>query len=81
MMDTPVLVHVDLRGVPIRAGRLWTRVHGGRVSASFEYDAAWMDDPPRFALEPALAGRPGPYHTRGRLFGSTGDSAPDRWGR
>ncbi len=81
MMDTPVLVHVDLRGVPIRAGRLWIRVRGGRESASFEYDAAWVDHPLRFALEPALTVGPGPYHTRGRLFGSLGDSAPDRWGR
>ena len=81
MMDTPVLVHVDLRGVPIRVGRLWIRVRGGRESASFEYDAAWTDHPLRFALEPALTVGPGPYHTRGRLFGSIGDSAPDRWGR
>ena len=81
MMDTPVLVHVDLRGVPIRVGRLWIRVRSGRESASFEYDPAWMDHPLRFALEPALTVGPGPYHTRGRLFGSIGDSAPDRWGR
>ncbi len=81
MMDTPVLVHVDLRGVPLRVGRLWIRVRGGRESASFEYDAAWTDHPLRFALEPALTVGPGPYHTRGRLFGSIGDSAPDRWGR
>ena len=81
MMDTPVLVHVDLGGVPIRVGRLWIRVRGGRESASFEYDAAWTNHPLRFALEPALTVGPGPYHTRGRLFGSLGDSAPDRWGR
>lgn len=81
MMDTPVLVHVDLRGMPLRVGRLWIRVRGGRESASFEYDPAWMDHPLRFALEPALTVGPGPYHTRGRLFGSIGDSAPDRWGR
>ncbi len=81
MMDTPVLVNVDLRGVPMRVGRLWIRVRGGRESASFEYDAAWTDHPLRFALEPALTVGPGPYHTRGRLFGSIGDSAPDRWGR
>ena len=80
-MDTPVLVHVDLGGEPIRAGRLWLRVRGGRESASFEYDNAWMNHPLRFDLEPALTVGPGPYHVRGALFGSIGDSAPDRWGR
>ena len=80
-MDTRVLVHVDLAGVPTRVGRLWIRVRGGRESASFEYDRAWVEHPLHFALEPALRIGPGPYHVRGRLFGSIGDSAPDRWGR
>lgn len=80
-MDTRVLVHVDLEGVPTPVGRLWTRVRGGRESASFEYDPAWLAHPLHFALEPALTVGPGPHHVRGRLFGSIGDSAPDRWGR
>ena len=52
MMDAPVLVHVDLRGLPIRVGPLWIRVRGGRESASFEYDpggrttpCAWPSSP------------------------------------
>ena len=57
------------------------RARGGRESASFEYDAAWTDHPLRFALGPALTVGPGPYHTRGRLVGSIGDSVPDRWSR
>ena len=80
-MDARVLVHVDLEGVPTLVGRLWIRVRGGRESATFEYEPAWTDHPLRFAIEPALTVGPGPYHTRGRLFGSIGDSAPDRWGR
>jgi len=82
-MERRLLVHVDLDGVPQLAGRLWTRSRKGRDSASFEYDAAWLRHPARFALEPALALGRGPHHTMpGRaLFGAIGDSAPDRWGR
>ena len=82
-MDREVLVFVDLQGTPIPAGRLWWRSRGGRESASFEYDAAWLRHPERFALEPALTLTPGPFHTpAGRaLFGAIGDSTPDRWGR
>ncbi len=80
-MARSILVHVDLGGAPVLAGRLWVRVCGSRESASFEYDRAWLRHPRRFSLEPALAVGPGPFHTRGALFGSIGDSAPDRWGR
>ena len=82
-MDREVLVYVDLQGTPISVGRLWWRSRGGRESASFEYDAAWLAHPERFALEPALALTAGPFHTfAGRaLFGALGDSTPDRWGR
>lgn len=82
-METEVLVYVDIGGTPHLAGRLWARVRKGRESATFEYDAGWLEYANRFALEPALTLGPGPFHTTsGRpLFGTIGDSAPDRWGR
>ena len=82
-MDREILVHIDLHGAPVLVGRLWTRIRKGRESASFEYDASWLDHPERFALEPALTLAPGPFHTSPEkaLFGAIGDSAPDRWGR
>ena len=82
-MDREIFVYIDLRGVSVLVGRLWTRVQRGRESASFEYDASWLNHPERFALEPALALGPGPFHTlpAKALFGAIGDSAPDRWGR
>ena len=82
-MDREILVHIDLRGIAVPVGRLWTRVCNGRESASFEYDASWLQHPEHFALEPALTLGPGPFHTppAKALFGSIGDSAPDRWGR
>ena len=82
-MDREIFVYIDLHGTTLLVGRLWSRNRKGRESASFEYDAAWLDHPERFALEPALALAPGPFHTppEKALFGAIGDSAPDRWGR
>ena len=83
MTDRTLLVYVDFDGAPHRVGRLWARSRRGKESATFEYDAAWLGNPLRFALEPALTLGRGPHHTAaGRLiFGAIGDSAPDRWGR
>lgn len=83
MSDPSAYVYVDLHGVSVLVGRLWSRGERGREGASFEYMPEWLRDPERFALEPALTLGPGPFHTRvGRaMFGALGDSAPDRWGR
>jgi serine/threonine-protein kinase HipA len=83
MTDKRLLVSVDLEGEARPVGRLWVRSAKGRESATFEYDAAWLTESRRFALEPALALGHGPQHTATgrRLFGAFGDSAPDRWGR
>ncbi len=83
MTDRSLLVYVDLEGTPHLVGRLRARSRKGKESATFEYDATWLADPFRFALEPALTLGTGPHHTAsGRLiFGAIGDSAPDRWGR
>jgi serine/threonine-protein kinase HipA len=82
-MPREIFVHADLCGKVHFVGRLW--IHGGSAgeSASFEYSRTWRNSPIRFSLEPALALDQGAFHTeRGKsLFGSIGDSAPDRWGR
>ncbi len=82
-MDRGVLVYADLEGVAHLVGRLWSRVRKNRETATFEYDARWLEHPARFALEPALQLGPGPFHTNADtpMFGAIGDSAPDRWGR
>lgn len=81
-MESGVLVYVDLVGTLHLVGRLWTRARKDRESASFEYDNNWLLNPLRFSLEPALKLGPGPFHSGDRaLFGTIGDSAPDRWGR
>ncbi len=82
-MEKEVFVYADLNGVPHLVGRLWARVRKNKEGASFEYDSTWLNNPNRFALEPALVVGPGPFHTEADLpmFGAIGDSAPDRWGR
>ncbi len=82
-MDQEALVYLDLNGQAHLVGRLWSRSSKNRESATFEYDAGWLQHSERFSLEPALKLGPGPFHTMADLpmFGAIGDSAPDRWGR
>jgi serine/threonine-protein kinase HipA len=82
-MDREILVYVDLNGAPLFVGRLWARVRKNKETVSFEYDKSWLEHPQRFSLEPALTLGPGAFHAPSDkvLFGTIGDSAPDRWGR
>lgn len=82
-MDRELYVYADLNGAAHLVGRLWVRFVRRRESATFEYDPAWLGNPLRFELEPALTLGSGPHHARAgkALFGAFGDSAPDRWGR
>jgi serine/threonine-protein kinase HipA len=82
-MDKAVLAYVDLDGKPHLTGRLWAHSRKNKESATFEYDASWLENPERFSLEPALQLGPGHCHPADDLpmFGAIGDSAPDRWGR
>lgn len=81
MTDRLVHVYADLDGRPHLVGRLYVHNNKGKETASFEYEAEWLVNPQRYALEPALNLGPGQYYTSRSLFGSLGDSAPDRWGR
>ena len=82
-MNRRIAVSIDLNGTTFRVGTLWSRTKNHRESASFEYHSEWLASPERFALEPALSLGEGAFHTPNQfsLFGSMGDSAPDRWGR
>lgn len=83
MTDSEIYVSISLDGIDHPVGILWCRHRKGRETASFEYDKAWLTNPEKFPLEPALQLFEGPNHTAGdqKLFGAIGDSAPDRWGR
>ncbi|MEA1968255.1 MAG: HipA domain-containing protein [Thermodesulfobacteriota bacterium] len=80
-MPKEIFVHVDLEEKTHFVGRLFVHERHGRESVSFEYSSQWRSSLVCFPLEPALILGAGAYHTDKALFGSIGDSAPDRWGR
>jgi serine/threonine-protein kinase HipA len=82
-LNKEIFVYIELKGVLYFVGNLWVRTIQRRQSATFKYADEWLQNPISFSLEPALMLGPGPYHTAAdkSLFGSIGDSAPDRWGR
>jgi serine/threonine-protein kinase HipA len=83
MDASEIIVSVMLGKETFPAGKLWFHNRKGKQSASFEYNKEWLNNPDRFALDPALSLTEGAFHTADNqsLFGSIGDSAPDRWGR
>jgi serine/threonine-protein kinase HipA len=80
---TDVEIHIDLAGETRLVGLLRRQTARRRSTVTFEYASAWLEDPNRFSIEPALALTRGvfaaPSHQE--MFGSIGDSAPDAWGR
>ena len=78
-----IFIYIEIDNKTLLVGQLWHRIKNGRESSSFEYDKSWLSYPERFALEPALKLGVGQYQTKDSqsIFGSIGDSAPDRWGR
>ena len=80
-MEKELFVHINLSGKTHFVGRLWIHERKGVERASFEYSRTWRESALRFSLEPALSLGEGRFHTDKALFGSIGDSAPDRWGR
>lgn len=83
MVNQTVLVSISLQEETLPVGKLWYHNKHNKISTSFEYDQTWLNHREKFALEPALQLTTGSFHTQAgmHLFGSIGDSAPDRWGR
>jgi serine/threonine-protein kinase HipA len=79
-------INVHLGDQPRRVGVLRYDKQGSRESAAFEYDAAWLAAPDRFALEPGLPLVAGPqFHRKTRdgsaFHGAIADTEPDGWGK
>lgn len=74
---------MDLLGQTHFVGIARRNIVRGAETVLFEYTADWLNNPSRFALEPALSLTRGSFApSKGQsLFGSLGDSAPDTWGR
>ena len=76
-------VHIDLEGRTRQVGLARSNRVRGTETVLFEYSAAWLGDPDRFSLEPALGLTRGAFAPPpgSAILGSLGDSAPDNWGR
>lgn len=85
-MNRTITVHVGKEGH--LAGHLRYDHEGARESASFEYDASWLESSGRFAVDPAtLRLVTGPqFHKRMHrddtvFHGAIADTEPDGWGK
>ena len=83
-MKRTLEVRIGDEGRPL--GVLHYNQQGARESAAFEYAPAWLEDPGRFAIDPALPLLPGPqYHGKrgdGSLFhAAIADTEPDGWAK
>lgn len=76
-------VHLSDADNTLHVGRAHGNRARGKETILFEYTDAWLRNPARFALEPALPLTRGSYAPPGGqiISASLGDSAPDTWGR
>lgn len=84
LIDGELIVHAWTRDGFLRAGLLSLEEDGENISASFQYDAAYLSHPESYPLDPinlplgstrfATASQ---FVTLGAIF----DAAPDAWGR
>jgi serine/threonine-protein kinase HipA len=83
MVDQPIEVDVQIAGLDVPAGRLWTHRHGQSESATFSYRDEYLERADSYELDPGLALWGGQHHTAvgHPLFGAMSDCAPDGWGR
>ena len=79
-------IHVHVGDDARLVGTLHYNQQGVWESSAFEYDATWLADADRFAVEPTLDMAPGPrFHRKTRdgsvFHGAIADTGPDGWGR
>jgi serine/threonine-protein kinase HipA len=78
-----VEVTVQIAGLDVLAGRMYTNARRGVESTTFSYDPAYIGRKGAYALDPALPLFSGATTTPADkpLFNAFSDSAPDRWGQ
>jgi serine/threonine-protein kinase HipA len=80
-MEREIHVYLDVANEPLLVGRLWARDKQGTETATFMYDAAWLQRPEAVSLAPSLPLTPGTFQSAKGLFAVFSDAAPDRWGK
>lgn len=80
--------HVALGESLTPVGQLRFTLAGPRQFSAFTYDAAWLDNPRAFSVQPDFPVQAGTFHTSGQpgssrdaLPGAFADAAPESWGR
>src|SRR3954470_7818694 len=83
MGEHEIEVIVQIAGVDVVAGRLWSHRRRNTESQTFAYNEDYLSLPTAYALDPVLPLGTGHQQTPlGRaIFGAFSDCAPDRWGR
>jgi len=83
MVPPNIEVTVQIDGVDVVAGTLFTRASRGIESSTFRYSSTYLSRADAYELEPSLPLSESPSHTplQKPLFNACEDSAPDRWGR
>ena len=77
---TDIVVHVDIEGIPVRAGVAYFTLGRQHLSTTFVYDSDYLRNPAGFDLEPTLPRRSGQQYLD-KVPGCFQDCSPDRWGR
>lgn len=77
---TDVVVHVDIEGIPVRAGVAYFTFGRQHVSTTFVYGSEYLGNPRGFDLDPTLPRQSGQQYVD-KMPGSFQDCSPDRWGR
>jgi serine/threonine-protein kinase HipA len=83
MVEQPIEVDVQIAGLDVPTGRLWTHRHRQSESATFSYHEDYLQRADAYALDPGLPLQTGQHQTalNQSLFGAMSDCAPDGWGR
>ncbi|MBR2834359.1 MAG: type II toxin-antitoxin system HipA family toxin [Coriobacteriales bacterium] len=75
-------VTIQIGGIDVPVGILFTHSKHGLESVSFAYDSQYLNNPKAFKISPDLPLTPGIQQARsGAMFAAFSDTMPDRWGR
>lgn len=81
-MSVRIEVFLDWAGKCVLLGYLRRTPSRGGELISFAYASGWLEYPHRFEIDPSLPLTSGEHYPQGgQMFGTIGDSAPDRWGK